>query len=709
MKKKNKIPKYPDGGKIPKLKSRDWATEEANYQEATRGANQADGSGISSAELGYKYAKLIAPPGIVGVGISAIEIAKNAYNGDKQDPFDYFGALKIPFVKEGMKQIPKLTKQINKLAIINNTAGKTNDVVESYANGGLFNNRTKKNLTNVGNFLGNSLKAQGDIALSTIGLDNVITDDMYNGNSAKFARQYSDIAGGIAKAALPAVSNIIAPGSGALVSAGQNALSNIRPEDNTAVEYDSYGNPIKRQSKAVGQGVGSFLGAGIGIGSSFMNIPSNNYQPQEYGNAEGTGTVYNQDPNTQTARYGGIKYPNGGMNMAPNAELEKQENTLNPDGTTTQFDGSSHEAGGIPTNLDPGTLIFSDKLKKDGKTFAKLNKPNMTTKEDKILSNKDASAMSKLTSQLMKQAKNKSSMELFEEQEALKQSKLAKYATRLGIDNNAGEFKYGGIKKYTKGGFTPMVNDPNEEVIVPGVYKQNTDFSNVISPNPYDTPMDITDANTLKQNAWTEDYLNNPNAPKPTYPNANSNKTNWGAIATQGASFLANNAGNLYDLGRGNSIETRKYDRATASLLDPTASIRDADTQARNTAYDIKNASSGNAGTYLSNRGALNAQNTINKDRINREYGNANAQIGNQVNQFNTGIANEEILANAKIRANQRNIKQSAVASMGSNVANQMNDIKNTKMDSKRIDAITKMYPALAKDPEMLKYILGFK
>ena len=608
---------------------------------------------------------------------------------------------------------------------------KKKNKIPKCANGGLFNNRTKKNLTNVTDFLGNAGKGVVDTTLSAVGLGNVITDDMYKGNSAKAVRQVTDITGGIAKAALPAVANIVAPGSGALVSAGQNALGNIKPEDNTAVEYDSYGNPIQRQSKAVGQGVGSFLGAA----ASFIpmgNTP-NNYQPQEYGNAEGTGTVYNQDPNTQTARYGGIKYPNGGMNMAPNAELEKQENTLNPDGTTTQFDGPSHESGGIKTNLDPNTLIFSDKLKKDGKTFAKLNKPNMTTKEDKILSNKDASAMSKLTSQLMKQAKNKSSMELFEEQEALKQSKLAKYATRLGINNNAGEFKWGGIKKYPKDGFTPMINDPDEEVIVPdsNVENDNFDFSylpdqmNPIQiPNPYASGKLINAPvynpalyGTGKYNPADLELKGNPQITQNNYKTntppidqpTNPNKTNWGAIATQGASFLANNAGNLYDLGRGNSIETRKYDRATASLLDPTASLRDADTQARNTAYDLKNASSGNAGTYLSNRGALNAQNTINKDRINREYANANAQINNQVNQVNTGIANEEILANAKIKANQRNIKQSAVASMGSNVANQMNDIKNTKMDSKRIDAITKMYPALAKDPEMLKYILGFK
>jgi hypothetical protein len=91
-----------------------------------------DGSGISSAELAYKYAKLISPPNLAGAAISGIEIGKNIYNNDKQDPIDYLGLLRIPYVKEGMKQIPKLSKQLNKLYLINTTVGKSNDIVESY-------------------------------------------------------------------------------------------------------------------------------------------------------------------------------------------------------------------------------------------------------------------------------------------------------------------------------------------------------------------------------------------------------------------------------------------------------------------------------------------------------------------------------------------------------------------------------------------------
>lgn len=113
---------------LASLKPRDFAAEKANYETQTRGANQMDGSGISSAELAYKYAKLIDSSGITSV----TEIAKNAYNKDKQDPFDYLGLLRIPYVQQGMKELPKLTKQINKLSLINNIVTKSHDLEESY-------------------------------------------------------------------------------------------------------------------------------------------------------------------------------------------------------------------------------------------------------------------------------------------------------------------------------------------------------------------------------------------------------------------------------------------------------------------------------------------------------------------------------------------------------------------------------------------------
>lgn len=146
----------------------------------------------------------------------------------------------------------------------------------------------------------------------------------------------------------------------------------------------------------------------------------------------------------QTTNQNSNMFPMGGMNMQPNAEVEKQENTLNPDGSSTQFDGPTHENGGIPTNLDPGTLIFSDKLKHMGKTFAELNKANNTNREDKILNDPSANKDVKDVALAAKNKKIQNSVSLFKIQEELKASKLDKYQKRLG-----------GIMQYPNGGITP--------------------------------------------------------------------------------------------------------------------------------------------------------------------------------------------------------------------------------------------------------------
>lgn len=131
------------------------------------------------------------------------------------------------------------------------------------------------------------------------------------------------------------------------------------------------------------------------------------------------------------------RFPMGGnYPMGGNAQLEKQENTLNPDGSTTQFNLPSHEnqSPEAGTMLDPGTLIFSDRLKPKGSklTFAQLNKSNNTDKEDKTLDNTAANTLAKKTAQLMKDAKHRNSLKLFQEQEILKQSKADSYMKKLG-------------------------------------------------------------------------------------------------------------------------------------------------------------------------------------------------------------------------------------------------------------------------------------
>ena len=48
------------------------------------------------------------------------------------------------------------------------------------------------------------------------------------------------------------------------------------------------------------------------------------------------------NPQPGNMMYGTEQFPNGGQSMIYNAEVESSENTLNPDGSTNQYNGPSH-------------------------------------------------------------------------------------------------------------------------------------------------------------------------------------------------------------------------------------------------------------------------------------------------------------------------------------------------------------------------------
>ena len=286
--------------------------------------------------------------------------------------------------------------------------------IPKYPNGGQVLNDGKDLAMNLG-------RGYLDASLGVLGMNNVIQDDAYTGMGSEFSRGTADVAGGIGKAALPFALQTVGVPTQA-TQAGQAALGSFNPQSTTETQYDQTGQPIQRNTQRIGNAGAMLAGPGLSM-----------------------------------LRNGGI-YGDGGVN----GQIEKSENSISPSGEFTQYDASSHEAQSNQSNpdgnvyLEPGEMVFSDKLKLGKKTFAALNKVNNTNKEDKILEDTKSNHTSKLTAQLMKDAKLKQSMSLFEQQEALKQSKLKRYSERLGIDSNA--FKYGGVQKYLGGGEYPGFN-----------------------------------------------------------------------------------------------------------------------------------------------------------------------------------------------------------------------------------------------------------
>lgn len=146
---------------------------------------------------------------------------------------------------------------------------------------------------------------------------------------------------------------------------------------------------------------------------------------------------------------GGIKqYQEGGE---PNAQLESRdgvgENFTTPDGkfgqmpnntgTHEQQENQSNPNGNV--SIPNGTVILSAKLKPIGskKTFADLNKRNNTNKQDKVLSDVNAPMVAKTTAKLIADLKSNNTQKLFAEQEALKKSRVADYARKMGVDINS--------------------------------------------------------------------------------------------------------------------------------------------------------------------------------------------------------------------------------------------------------------------------------
>ncbi len=110
----------------------------------------------------------------------------------------------------------------------------------TFALGGETGKGIHNALDKTGDFFGNMGRATADIALSTVGMNNVIQNDDYHGAGADFNRQVGNTVGGITKSLAPMAANMIAPGSGKFISIGQNALGNFNPQDNTQDQMNQY-------------------------------------------------------------------------------------------------------------------------------------------------------------------------------------------------------------------------------------------------------------------------------------------------------------------------------------------------------------------------------------------------------------------------------------------------------------------------------------
>jgi len=160
-----------------------------------------------------------------------------------------------------------------------------------------------------------------------------------------------------------------------------------------------YNNQIayaKAQHEASTDKLSNILGTigniGVGVGTQMLtsgitNAPVDGFLGK---NKDWLNPLINLGATTSLNSLNSPNYAYGGEIGVPNAEVEGEEVAELPNGNLLEFQGNSHENGGIPIQLPQGTDVFSKRIKIDGVTLAnrkKKRKSKQVTLEDLLQAN----------------------------------------------------------------------------------------------------------------------------------------------------------------------------------------------------------------------------------------------------------------------------------------------------------------------------------
>jgi hypothetical protein len=481
--------------------------------------------------------------------------------------------------------------------------------------------------------------------------------------------------------------------------------------------------------------------------ASFNNMMASYNQPKE-------NPGLSSDPNRTSmyAAYGGVKYSNGGLSYEnPNARIEKQEMVRFPYGGTDQVDVGTHESGNdAEVNLPSGTQIFSDRLKDVGSklTFAK------EAAKYKIKEVKDRALTA--TEQLVNSVRQKKLDMIFQAQEMLKQSKVAKYAEKMGVKlpgmnhqmpdgqmmpgaqhqmmgpesgQEGMEYKMGGMHKlpkyaygyetedptYSTNGYLLTNNTPMEVPEDPKFrrYKDPISIPKIQSMIP-EAEIEYQDEMQFR-GAAPDDFSKDEDYPETSSMIEEYRRTNPGLYSKYGNSkdpvkqpYLSNYqkarmmgagagaaqmAGSIYGLATNKKERPVVYKNGEVRYLDSTQALADADIQNKITRGALSGAADGNAGTFMKNAIQAGAQNSLAKARIRMAYDASNAGTYNAAQAEIAANANKSMDATAMNEANYRNLNTKYVGDIGSSLSNIYRDDKSTKQEYDYLEFIKKEYP----------------
>ncbi len=280
--------------------------------------------------------------------------------------------------------------------------------------------------------------------------------------------------------------------------------------------------------EAVGEGIGTGIGTGAGMalnavvpGLGFLAAPilgklggmagkvigdkfdtSDDRAEAKKKGIEASQNRFNDLNNTYSLESNtgrGLAFAEGGVTLTeddPNAteELELNEQFQQPDGQVGEVNGPSHEMGGVQTNLPEGTRIFSDRLKHNGRTFAKIVKP-INSRIAKVEANPIVSKEVKDNTLMLL---NKQLDHYFGIQETNKQNSEMKRSLK---------YRKGGLVKYDGGGGTNPVlgslkpdGTPYSKEELAAYYNTVQPVTNGINPfSPEGAMLNSTDGDYVKK------------------------------------------------------------------------------------------------------------------------------------------------------------------------------------------------------------------
>lgn len=483
-----------------------------------------------------------------------------------------------------------------------------------------------------------------------------------------------------------------------------NDLGSRKSIGESTLEYGAKGAAISAMLGGADFGASAVIGAGYGAVKGWMDknemdaaqkeanfkIDQRNMSRRMNTNTNWGNPSLNTSTNMMFAQ-GGILLNQDDPNA--NVELELQETFQMPDGTVGQVDGPDHSQGGIKVNLPEATRIWSDKLKHNGKTFAKHTKP-ITSKiaklEKEIAKNPNNVAKQNSVALLNDQLDY-----YFNVQEANKQEKEMKRTFRKG---GLVKYRVGGPfepdEKYVTGYGTPI---QNEEVIYDenmfpigempkslkptNIYNQNS----AVSKNPYRSFYE-TDANIPKGQpieSTASAGMDNLGF-TPETPSSNWLKDNSGLVGQLGTAALSAGiqSSRINKLARPKTLNSvRLTDKvANPDYVDYSAERNAIDRTALNAMSDAQRGFGSSAATQaFKNKARLNQLEGT--GRSFQAQSNANTGIKNQFLSARSEAAMREAMMNNEIdKYNLENIygfdtmkagQKNAITAMLSNTAGQ--------------------------------------